>query len=167
MSSNQETDKNSIPLLLENLKKAYKKNIQGPIKYFEREYQATTKKEFLKEIAKFLKFNSVCKLKPPTIFWMEIFGLFIKCNLYLDRSFKIFNIVIFTSFTVFAPVQTTLPLLKSNNDILGNFCRYIKPGNFFKSYSEEGTISFIRFKSNLSEIVLVATILLISAAISR
>lgn len=62
MSSNQESDKNSLPLLLENLKKAYKNNIQGPIKYFEREYQATTKKEFLKDIAKFLSNRGVKKL---------------------------------------------------------------------------------------------------------
>ena len=62
MSSNQKSNKDSLPLLLENLKKAYKKNIQGPIKSFEREYQATTKKEFIKDIAKFLSNRGVKKL---------------------------------------------------------------------------------------------------------
>jgi Ni,Fe-hydrogenase III component G len=62
MSANSDSDKNSLPLLLKNLKKAYKKNIQGPIRSFEREYQATTKKEFIKEIAKFLSNRGVKKL---------------------------------------------------------------------------------------------------------
>ncbi len=62
MSSEHNIDKDSLPLLLENLKKAYKKNIQGPIKSFEREYQATTKKEFIKDIAKFLSNRGVKKL---------------------------------------------------------------------------------------------------------
>lgn len=62
MSSEYNLDKNSFPLLLENLKKAFSKNIQGPIMHFEREYQVTTKKEFLKDIAKFLSNRGVKKL---------------------------------------------------------------------------------------------------------
>lgn len=62
MSSKHNSDESSLPLLLENLKKAFSKNIQGPIKHFEREYQATTKKEFLKDIAKFLSTRGVKKL---------------------------------------------------------------------------------------------------------
>ena len=62
MSSIHNSDESSLPLLLENLKKAFSKNIQGPIKHFEREYQATTKKEFLKDIAKFLSTRGVKKL---------------------------------------------------------------------------------------------------------
>jgi len=62
MSSKHNSDENSLPLLLENLKKAFSKNIKGPIKHFEREYQATTKKEFLKDIAKFLSTRGVKKL---------------------------------------------------------------------------------------------------------
>lgn len=62
MSSKHNSDENSLPLLLENLKKAFSKNIQGPMKHFEREYQATTKKEFLKDIAKFLSNRGVKKL---------------------------------------------------------------------------------------------------------
>lgn len=62
MSSKHNSDESSLPLLLENLKKAFSKNIQGPIKHFEREYQATTKKEFLKDITKFLSTRGVKKL---------------------------------------------------------------------------------------------------------
>jgi len=62
MSSKQNSVEKSLPLLLENLKKAFSKNIQGPIKHFEREYQATTKKEFLIDIAKFLSNRGVKKL---------------------------------------------------------------------------------------------------------
>ena len=62
MSSVRSSNKDSLPLLLENLKKAYKKNIQGPIKSFEREYQATTKIDFIKDIAKFLSNRGVKKL---------------------------------------------------------------------------------------------------------
>jgi Ni,Fe-hydrogenase III component G len=62
MSSKHNSDESSLPLLLENLKKAFSKNIQGPIKHFEREYQATTKKEFLKDIAKFFSTRGVKKL---------------------------------------------------------------------------------------------------------
>ncbi len=62
MSSKHNSDENSLPLLLKNLKKTFSKNIQGPIKHFEREYQATTKKEFLKDIAKFLSNRGVKKL---------------------------------------------------------------------------------------------------------
>ena len=62
MSSEHNSVEKSLPLLLENLKKAFSNNIQGPMKHFEREYQATTKKEFLKDIAKFLSNRGVTKL---------------------------------------------------------------------------------------------------------
>ncbi len=62
MSTKHNSVENSLPLLLKNLKKAFKNNIQGPIKHFEREYQATTKKEFLKDIVKFLSNRGVKKL---------------------------------------------------------------------------------------------------------
>ncbi|NHJ32422.1 MAG: NADH-quinone oxidoreductase subunit C [Asgard group archaeon] len=62
MSSKYDTEKKSIPLLLKNLKKAFGKNIQGPMKHFEREYQASTKKEFLNDIVKFLSNRGVKKL---------------------------------------------------------------------------------------------------------
>jgi len=62
MSSQPDSEKNSVPLLLKNLKKAFSKNIQGLNKHFEREYQATTKKEFLKDITKFLSNRGVKKL---------------------------------------------------------------------------------------------------------
>ena len=66
MATNHNSVENSLPLLLENLKKAFSKNIQGPIWHFEREYQATTKKEFLKDIAKFLSNRGVKKLASIT-----------------------------------------------------------------------------------------------------
>jgi len=62
MASNRNSNTDSLPLLLENLKKAFKKNIQGPIRSLEREYQATTKIEFIKDITKFLSNRGVKKL---------------------------------------------------------------------------------------------------------
>jgi NADH:ubiquinone oxidoreductase subunit C len=58
-SNNQQ---NQLPLILRNLKKAFDKNIQGPIILQEREYQATTKSNYLYDIAKFLAIRGVNKM---------------------------------------------------------------------------------------------------------
>ncbi len=62
MVSNPDSHKNHLPLLLRNLKKAFDQNIQGPIIQKERQYQATTKSNFLFDVVNFLSIRGVDKL---------------------------------------------------------------------------------------------------------
>ncbi|NHK30450.1 MAG: hypothetical protein FK730_03805 [Asgard group archaeon] len=62
MNSTSNNQQNQLPLLLRNLKKAFDKNIQGPVIQQEREYQVTTKSNFLFDIAKFLVIRGVNRL---------------------------------------------------------------------------------------------------------
>ncbi|NHJ48241.1 MAG: hypothetical protein FK733_10685 [Asgard group archaeon] len=54
--------KNTLPLLLRNLKKVFGKNIQGPILLREREFQATAKSVFIFDLTKFLSIRGVDKM---------------------------------------------------------------------------------------------------------
>ncbi len=60
INSTDNTDK--IPLLLMNLKKVFDQRIQGPIRNREREYQATTESEFIKDITKYFSARGIQKL---------------------------------------------------------------------------------------------------------
>jgi len=62
MDQESTTRNAQLPLLLRNMKKAFGKNIQGPIQYREREFSATAKPVFLFDIVKFLANRGVGKL---------------------------------------------------------------------------------------------------------
>lgn len=59
-------NKIKMPLILQNMRKAFGKNITGPIKQREREFKASTKPIFLDDIAQFLAFRGVNKLQGIT-----------------------------------------------------------------------------------------------------
>ncbi|MBD3192361.1 MAG: hypothetical protein GF308_17110 [Candidatus Heimdallarchaeota archaeon] len=60
------TAERGLPLILRNMKKAFGKNITGPIRQQEREFKASTKPIFLDDIAKFLAVRGVTKLQGIT-----------------------------------------------------------------------------------------------------
>jgi len=53
---------NELPLLLQNLKKAFSEKVQGPIKGNDREYQLISKSQHLHQLVKFLSVRGVRKL---------------------------------------------------------------------------------------------------------